>query len=117
MAGKCATVGCRETATETIEYSYTGEDETYRDDVCSRCADFYARIFARGMGCMEGAASFTRRPTDETLAQEIESGYEIARQMYGDDYAGYLRERDTELAAKGIALVPFPRSLQGNDGD
>ena len=49
--------------------------------------------------------------------QEIEAGYQMAREMYGDDYANYLIEHDTELAARGYALTPWPLSLNGNDGD
>jgi hypothetical protein len=37
--------------------------------------------------------------------------------MYGDSYADYLINHDRELAGKGRALTPWPRSLQGNDGD
>ncbi len=54
---------------------------------------------------------------DETCQQEIESGYAMAAQMYGEDYANYLRANDAEHASKGLDIVPFPLSLQGNDGD
>ena len=48
---------------------------------------------------------------------EIQAGYEKARSLYGDSYADYLIETDAEHAAKGIDIVPWPLSLQGNDGE
>lgn len=49
--------------------------------------------------------------------QQYQNGYDSARQMYGDSYADYLIKHDRELTSKGRALTPWPRSLQGNDGD
>lgn len=42
MATRCATVGCRNDATERISYRYRGGG-TDHDDVCSPCADDYSR--------------------------------------------------------------------------
>lgn len=40
--GKCATVGCQNTAVERVSYNYRG-GERMSDDVCSECADGYSR--------------------------------------------------------------------------
>jgi hypothetical protein len=52
-----------------------------------------------------------------TERPECERGYRKAGQMFGKDYADYLRNHDAELIAKGIAPCPWPQSLQGNDGE
>lgn len=40
---RCATVGCRRTATEEVSYHYRGEDEKTTERVCTPCADSYER--------------------------------------------------------------------------
>ena len=60
----------------------------------------------------------------EEPKSELEEGYRKAaafsERIYagsGRRYADYLREHDAELRAKGIDPTPWPRCLQGNDGD
>lgn len=53
----------------------------------------------------------------ESVTPEILEGYDIARDMYGDGYADYLAEHDSELLAKGRTIRPWPASLADNDGD
>jgi hypothetical protein len=46
LTERCATVGCGGEAQERILYRYRGQDEWSADDVCSPCADDYARRVA-----------------------------------------------------------------------
>lgn len=47
----------------------------------------------------------------------LAQGYADARRHYGDEYADHIMAHDAELAAKGLALTPWPASLSGNDGN
>ena len=67
---RCATVGCRNEATERIIYKYPGTAQRDTDDVCTPCADEYEhrpalRDFTRmPLDAGEGIQFYTITPAD-----------------------------------------------------